>query len=526
MSKILVFGRNFCKGGEKDYIEVLSIMIQGAESNLFNSKPDANAIRTLSATLAQRHQVLPLRVVGQTLYLAIADPSNILALDEVRLATGYNIQPVILDSAHIAAEITNQYGALDNIARQVDESLVEGEENLLLTAQNTTPLSTTDIIDSLLEQAVQQRASDIHLEPTRKGGRVRFRIDGILHSQINFDSKVFTAVVTSLKVQAGMDIAQRLTPQDGRLEFSCLDEEIDVRVACLPTIKGEKLVLRLLNRTNQIISIEKLGLTVHVQESLRRFLARSSGMILITGPTGCGKTTTLYTLLRLLNTTEQNIITIEDPVEYHIPGINQVHVNVKAGMSFANGLRAILRQDPNIIMVGEIRDRETAEIAIRAALTGHLVLSTLHTNDAASTIARLLDMGIEPYLLASALSGVMSQRLVRCVCPHCSQWYTPNVQEQALLNRYQMSSIRLKKGSGCPLCRYTGYQGRTAVAEILDPTSTNIHKSILERRIAEDIRQLAIKEGMVSLLADGLSKVIDGQTTVTEVVRAVGWLAE
>lgn len=499
-------------------------MVKSAKVNFADFPPQANAVRTLSPALAQRHNVLPIRVVGNTLYLAMSDPSNVVAADEVKLATGYDIQPVVINPNHIAAEIANHYGALDSIAQHTDKS--QDANNLLLTANGTAALSTNDIVDSLFDQALQQRASDIHLEPTLEGGQVRFRIDSILHTQVSFDSQVFTAVVTSLKVRAGMDIAQRLVPQDGRLEFTFSDEEIDVRLSSLPTIRGEKLVLRLLHRTGKIASINKLGITDQVRESLLRFLARSSGMILVTGPTGCGKTTTLYALLKLLNNTEQNIVTIEDPVEYHLGGVNQVQVNSKAGMSFANGLRAILRQDPNIIMVGEIRDLETAEIAVRAALTGHLVLSTLHTKDAASAITRLLDMGIEPYLLASALSGVMSQRLVRCVCPHCNECYIPDAQEQTILHRHRMANTHLRKGRGCPLCRYTGYLERTAIAEALDATSDSIQKLILSQSTAEEIRQLATEEGMAPLLADGLARVIAGQTSIWEVVRAVGWLAE
>lgn len=488
-------------------------------------KPQDNAVHALPAALAKRHNVLPLRVVDGTLYLAIANPSNVIALDEVRLATGYDIRPVVANPNHITAEITNLYGPLDSIARDTEQS-PEAKE-LLLTADSATALSIIDIVNSMFEQAVQQRASDIHLEPNLEGGQVRFRIDGLLHPQISFDPQVFAAVITALKVRAGMDIAKRLIPQDGRLECTVSDQKIDVRMASLPTIKGEKLVLRLLHRTSRIDDISKLGFTGQVQKSLLCFLARSGGMILATGPTGCGKTTTLYTLLKSLNSTEQNIITIEDPVEYHLPGVNQVQVNPKAGLSFASGLRAILRQDPNIIMVGEIRDRETAEIAVRSALTGHLVLSTLHTNDAASTITRLLDMGIEPYLLASALNGILSQRLVRSVCSYCGEPYTPDIYEQRTLGSHHTEQhARLRKGRGCPLCRYTGYLGRMPIAETLDANSGSIQAMILARSTAEDIRQQAIKEGMVPLLGDGLAKVAAGYTTVAEVIQAVGWLAE
>lgn len=499
-------------------------MTENAEVNWTNIEPDPHAVRTLSAVLAKRHNVLPLRVIDNTLYLAMSDPSNIVAIDEAKLATGYDIQPVVVHSDYIAAEISNYYGALDKLVHNPKQLL--NIEDPLLISGNAKDLSTADIVDSLFIQALQQRASDIHLEPAEGGGQVRFRIDGILHTQVYLDSGVFTAIVTSLKVNAGMDIAQCLIPQDGRLEYTFSDNKIDVRVASLPTIKGEKLVLRLLHRTSKIDSIDELGFTTQVKEHLFRFISRLSGMILVTGPTGCGKTTTLYAVLKLLNSTERNIITIEDPVEYHLPGINQVQVNPKAGLNFTNGLRAILRQDPNIIMVGEIRDHETAEIAVRSALTGHLVLSTLHTNDAASAITRLLDMGIEPYLLASALNGIMSQRLVRCVCPHCSEKYIPTAQEKILLNQHHITNTHLKKGRGCSLCRHTGYQERTAIAETLDATSDDIQQQILRQSAVGEIRQLATKKGMVPLLSNGLDKVAAGQTTIAEVMRAVGWLAE
>ncbi|NLG85606.1 MAG: type II/IV secretion system protein [Firmicutes bacterium] len=492
------------------------------EVNLVDSPPEADAIYTIPAELAQKHHVLPVKIADSILYLAMSDPANVVAIDEVKLTTGYDICPLAADQDQLAAEIANYYGALDSIIRYANNEKESGgnEEIPCLTVSNTKTLSTTDIIHSLFEQAIQQRASDIHLEPTTDGGQVRFRIDGILHLQVKLDIRLLTAVVTSLKVQSGMDIAQRLSPQDGRMELNCSNQQIDVRLASLPTIKGEKLVLRLLNRSTRITNIDKLGLTTQVRDRLHRFLKQSGGILLVTGPTGCGKTTTLYTILQQLNTMEKNIITIEDPVEYYIPGINQVQVNSKAGINFANGLRAILRQDPNIIMVGEIRDHETATMAVRAALTGHLVLSTLHTKDAASAITRLLDMGIEPYLLASAISGVMAQRLVRCLCPNCSQTRTPDKEEQMLLKQHGIVRTTLKAGRGCSLCRYTGFQGRTAIAEILDITSA-IQQLIYNCCTTEEIRQQAIKEGMVPLLTDGLLKAATGQTTISEVIQAV-----
>lgn len=490
-------------------------------AHLTTTRPQIEAVRTIPAALAKKHQVLPIKVVEQTLYLGMSDLTDVVAVDEIKLATGYDICPIVVDLDQLTAEIAYYYGPLDVIASSTDNNGRAHMAFPLLTVGDTSKLSTTDIVNSLFDQAIQQRASDIHLEPTTDGGRVRFRIDGIIHVQANFDPQTFVAVITSLKVTAGMDIAQRLAPQDGRMEINVSNQHFDVRLASLPTIKGEKLVMRLLNRATHVTDIESLGLSPQVQNRLHHFLLESGGMLLVTGPTGCGKTTTLYAVLQLLNNTQQNIITIEDPVEYHIPGINQVQVNPKAGLTFAGGLRAILRQDPNIIMVGEIRDLETAEIAIRSALTGHLVLSTLHTKDAASAITRLLDMGIEPFLLASAINGVISQRLVRSVCPSCGQLYSPDNKEKMLLEQHDLVNAKFTAGQGCLLCHYTGYQGRIPIAETLTVT-TEIQRLIYDRCVDEEIRRQAIREGMVPLFVDGLAKAAAGQTTIAEVIRAVG----
>lgn len=490
-----------------------------------NLRPQDNVARALPPDLAKRLKVLPLELRNGTLRVAVSNPSDVWTLDEVHLATGYKIKPVFANPDHIVAELTSLYGPLDDIAYNSGQT--DMEQGLVLTAESTDSTSIGSIVDSMFQQAIGQRASDIHLDPNREGGRVRLRIDGILHPQISLDPRIFAAVTTAIKVRAGMDIAQRLIPQDGRLEYTIGNKQIDIRVASLPTTTGEKIVLRLLHRTGLIDSIDQLRFTNTVQEALLKFAARSGGMILVTGPTACGKTTTLYALLKSFNSAEQNIITIEDPVEYHLPGINQVQINPKAGLTFARGLRSILRQDPNIIMVGEIRDSETAEIAVRSALTGHLVLSTLHTNDAASTIARLLDMGIEPYLLVSALNGILSQRLVRSVCSHCSQLYQPADYEETIMINYCGPGRKTwTKGVGCPFCRYTGYLGRIPIGEVLDARSDSIQSLILDCSTADEIRQQAVREGMKPLLADGLVKVALGRTTMDEVMLATGWLAE
>lgn len=500
--------------------EVLEFQLGIPHVTLADFPPEEEALRSIPGALARRHQVLPLRIRGSALLLAMADPLNVVAIDEVRLASGYEVRPAVATEEEIAQEIKNRYGALENV---VQESRRLGRGGGDSTTGDLVPTATADvvnIVDSLFAQAVEARASDIHIEPFDDGARVRFRIDGVLQPVINLSSGVLGPLISRIKVMGGMDIAERRVPQDGRIELNQSGHEIDVRVSTLPTIRGEKVVLRLLDKTARIKNLAALGFAAPALERFRQLITRPYGMVLVTGPTGCGKTTTLYAALSNLNTPQQNIITIEDPVEYQIPGINQVQVNPKAGLDFANGLRAILRQDPNIIMVGEIRDTETADIAIRSALTGHLVLSTLHTNDAAGTITRLLDMGIEPYLVASALAGVVAQRLVRCICPRCTEEYIPEPEEWALL---QLSPAQppapLKRGRGCPACRYTGYYGRTAIQESMVLTPA-LRELILAKKSAEEIRAVAIKEGMTPLFQDGVAKVLAGQTTISEVIRA------
>ncbi|MDI3522481.1 MAG: type pilus assembly protein PilB [Bacillota bacterium] len=502
--------------------EVLEFQLGIPHVTLADFPPEEEALRSIPGTLARRHQVLPLRISGSALLLAMADPLNVVAVDEVRLASGYEVRPAVATEEEIAQEIRNHYGALENVAqesRRLSQSRTR-EEPVPGSPSGTDSAAAINIVDSLFAQAVEARASDIHIEPLDEDLRVRFRIDGVLQPVINLNSGVLGPLISRIKVMAGMDIAERRAPQDGRIELKQGGHEIDVRVSTLPTIRGEKVVLRLLDKTTRIMSLSALGFAAQALTGFRQLIARPYGMVLVTGPTGCGKTTTLYAALRTLNTPQQNIITIEDPVEYQIPGINQVQVNPKAGIDFATGLRAILRQDPNIIMVGEIRDSETADVAIRSALTGHLVLSTLHTNDAAGTITRLLDMGVEPYLVASALAGVVAQRLVRCVCPRCEEEYLPEPEEWTLL---ELGPDRppepLKRGRGCPACRYTGYWGRTAIQESMVVTPA-LRRLILAKASAEEIRAAALQEGMIPLLQDGVAKVLAGRTTIAEVIRA------
>ena len=379
-----------------------------------------------------------------------------------------------------------------------------------------------EMVNSLIETAVSRDASDIHLEPRENGLRVRLRIDGVLRDSAPYPPEVAPLVISRLKILAGMDIAERRLPQDGNLQMEVNQERVNIRLSTLPTIYGEKLVLRLLRHDKIVMPLESLGFT---EENYRRymdFLNNAYGMILVTGPTGCGKTTTLYSTLHAVNSAEKNIITVEDPVEYRIDGINQVQVNNKIKLTFARTLRTILRQDPNIVMVGEIRDGETAEIATRAALTGHLVFSTLHTNDAPRAVTRLLDMGVERFLLTSSLVGIVAQRLVRLNCTNCLEPYSPEEEELTFYQKLGGSGgsgdVSFKRGRGCEKCDYTGFRGRTAIHEVM-PVDETMRRLIMHSEDTEEIRRHAVSQGMQTLLQDGINRAVQGLTTLAEVIQ-------
>ncbi len=374
------------------------------------------------------------------------------------------------------------------------------------------------LVNQMIQQAAQLRASDIHVDPGENNLAIRYRIDGALRTERLIPKQMQGFITARLKIMAKLNIAERRLPQDGRIKMQVDYRMIDIRVSSLPTVHGEKMVLRLLDLTTGVQSMDKLGFDDRNSAVFKEMIERPYGIMLLTGPTGSGKTTTLYSALNHLNTEEANIITVEDPVEYQIEGINQVHVNPAVGLTFAAGLRSILRQDPNIVMVGEIRDTETAEIAVRASLTGHLVLSTLHTNDAVSSITRLRDMGIEPYLIASSLIGVVAQRLVRKICPECRTEYTPSEQERILMQNQGAFADKLYKGRGCGNCSSTGYRGRVAIHEVL-PMTDELRRLINESGSIEQMREVAKREGMTSLLEDGFRKVAMGITTLQEVMK-------
>ncbi len=396
--------------------------------------------------------------------------------------------------------------------------IIQTRQTLFSSAdENTAAVKTAD---NIIAQAVQGGASDIHIEPEENGARVRLRTDGVLYEAAELTRPLMQAVVSRIKVLAGMDIAEKRLPQDGSIKLELDGRSIDLRISTLPTILGEKAVVRILDRERFKLNLEELDFSPENLALYRRLYTYGSGIVLLTGPTGSGKTTTLYATLAELNNNERNIVTVEDPVEYRLAGINQVAVNEKAGLTFANGLRSILRQDPDIMMIGEIRDLDTAATAIHAALTGHLVFSTLHTNNAAGAVVRLIDMGIEPFLVASALRGVVAQRLVRRICPHCKTAYTAASEERAFVNADLQAGLTLYKGTGCDKCRGTGYLGRMAVQEVL-PVVPELKSYILKETQEQALFNEAEKSGAVSMREDGIKKVLQGHTTVTELLRAV-----
>ncbi len=478
---------------------------------------------------ARANRVFPIEKTEDYLTLAMADPLDVFAMDDVRIMTGLEVEPVIASDIEIQAAINEYFGTGPGtkLAREVeaeaDEPILQTEEEKREDAQVLSQPAVR-LTNAVISEAVKARASDVHIEPQEKDIRVRYRIDGVLREVMTFPLSLGPAVVSRIKVKAGMDIAERRLPQDGRVELRLDGEEIDLRVSTLPTIYGEKAEVRILRSKGVVGSLEELGFLDKDVNRLKSTLQNPNGIILVTGPTGSGKTMTLYAALQHLNTEEKSIVTIEDPVEFRIPGVSQVQTNPKAGLTFAQGLRAILRQDPDIVMVGEVRDRETAEIAVRFAMTGHLVLSTFHTINAAGALIRLTEMGIEPYLVASSVTTVVAQRLVRKICPYCVEtykvddatWDAWKVLAPEIAGRVELDRGRtFKRGRGCRQCGNTGFLGRTAICEIMN-VAGDIRSLVMQGAPAEDIEEAAIRGGMTKLAIDGVSKVFLGITSQEE----------
>lgn len=488
---------------------------------------DPALLKAIPEQLVRRYKALPLKKEGDCLVVAMADPANVVAIDDIRFFAGCDIEPVPAAEKEIDAAIQRYYGIVevDEVLRdyEVQQEQVDPGIHHLTQESMACEAPVVRLVNSLLQQAVEQNASDIHIEPGEQKVRVRFRVDGLLREVTGLPCHIGPPVISRVKIMAGMDIADRRVPQDGRVKIRQGVQEVDLRVSTMPTVYGEKAVVRLLPRSAEAtFRVERLALQQVNYLKFISALRAACGIILITGPTGSGKTTTLYAALNELNMVEKNIVTVEDPVEYMLEGINQTQVNPKAGVTFASALRSLLRQDPDIIMVGEIRDVETARMAVRAATTGHLVLSTLHTNDAAGAVIRLLDMGIEPYLVASSLLLVLGQRLVRIICPDCRVSYELPADSpwRVFMGITPAERVLLYRGEGCTRCSNTGYRGRMPVHEVLSVTP-GIKSLINCGASAAQIKDKAVAEGMITLREDGMAKVREGLTTIEEIMRVV-----
>jgi len=508
---------------ETKMAEVLQEQLGIPFVDLSRIKIDPKLTEFVPFMLAKRHSIIPIKLEDGKLYIAMEDPLDFAAIEDVRRVSRMEVVPVISFGETIRNTV-NQLYSIDYAEKAVQDYSREIDRDQISPEIKESPIGETSnapvvrLVNSIIEQAVNMQASDIHIEPMEQETVVRFRIDGMLQKILNIPQYMHPAVVTRIKIMGNMDIAERRLPQDGRVDMRIAERNIDMRISTIPTIHGEKVALRILDQSNFLLPREKLGFTEENLAKFDRLIKNPHGIILVTGPTGSGKSTTLYAMLNELNKESVNIITIEDPVEYRMEGINQIQVNTKAGLTFAAGLRSIVRQDPDIIMVGEIRDRETAEIAIRSAITGHLVLSTLHTNDAVSAISRLIDMGIEPYLISSSLVGVISQRLLRKVCSNCKITCDTEHHQFAALGFETKPNVQLYKGEGCSLCNYTGYRGRVPVHEIL--IISNSHRQLIAKNASVDeIIDLSKKAGMITLREECIKLMLKGLTTIDEVIR-------
>ena len=501
--------------------------------NLSAEQIDPSIVKFIPYEVANKYQIFPVSKNGASLTLAMADPSNMFAIDDIKFMTGYNVKPVAASESSIKETISRYYEqqsealqtVMDSISDFQDEGLDlihETEEDLdvsaLKTALEEAPV--VKLVNVILSEAIKRGASDIHLEPYEKSLRVRYRIDGVLYDVMQPPMKLKAALSSRIKIMSELDISERRLPQDGRIKLKIKDKSVDLRVSTLPTLFGEKIVMRILDKSSLSLELTKLGFEEQALKDFHDSVVSPYGMVLVTGPTGSGKTTTLYSALSTVNKIDVNIMTAEDPVEYNLMGINQVHVREEIGLTFAAALRSFLRQDPDIIMVGEIRDFETAEISVKAALTGHLVLSTIHTNDAPSTVSRLLNMGIEPFLVSASVLLILAQRLCRKVCQQCK--VEEDVPETALLeigfSKDEINTFKCFKGKGCQACSGTGYKGRIALYEVM-PVKEDIKEMILKGSSTTEIKKMAVKLGMKTLRMSGLTKIKEGLTSIEEVLR-------
>ena len=525
-------GSNLVKLGylsEEDITSFLSKQYGVPSINLAHFEIDQSVIKLVPAEIAQKHMVIPINRKGNVITVAMADPSNIFAIDDIKFLSGFKVEPVVAAETSIRNAINKHYdsaGLVQDIMKGFDDrevsTIEESDEGPdvgdLQRATEDAPV--VKLVNLILSDAIKKGASDIHIEPYEKSFRVRLRIDGILYDVMQPPMKLKAAIISRVKIMSQLDIAERRLPQDGRIKIRMGQKEIDFRVSTLPTLFGEKVVLRLLDKSNLQLDMTALGFEPQALQIFEKSILLPYGMVLVTGPTGSGKTTSLYSALHRLNTTETNIMTAEDPVEFNLSGVNQVQMKPEIGLNFATALRSFLRQDPDIIMVGEIRDYETAEIAIKAAMTGHLVLSTLHTNDAPSTISRLINMGVEPFLVSASTNMILAQRLCRKICNSCKEEIS--VPRQALVDTgftpEEAKALVCYQGKGCMECNDTGYRGRIALYEVLAITD-DIKDAILQGAAASEIKELGRKNGMRTLRESGLQKIREGMTTIPETMR-------
>ena len=518
---------------EQQLIEALQMQLGVDFVDLTAVSIPLELARFVPRSIAKKYCVVPVKLQKDELYVAMSDPLNFEAQEEIKSASHKQVVPMIATRRAVEQAIATLYGN-EGTARAIEEMKREAGSNQadIVPVQMSKAVDngaaeapTIRFVNSVIERAITERASDIHLEPQEGEMVVRMRIDGVLRRIFTVPANLQATVIARLKIMGGMNIAERKIPQDGRAMVTAKDKEIDLRISSIPTIYGEKIVLRLLDKSSGHINRKTIGLEGEDEKKYDRLLKNSSGVILIVGPTGSGKSTTMCAMIQELCSEQTNIMTLEDPVEYNIPGTNQCQINEKTGMTFAAGLRSILRQDPDVISVGEIRDGETASIAVRAAITGHLVISTLHTNDAVSTISRLVDIGVEPYMISSALRGVVSQRLVRKICPHCRKAYTPTEEEKRMVGIAENEDVTFYKGEGCQECGRTGYRGRRGVFEILTLDAA-LRREVANNASSEELTKTALENGFVTMKDNCRRLVLEGVTTVAEAAKAINSAAE
>ncbi len=522
----IIINKDFAE--DEDVMDCLAEVLNIPFVQLHDYTVDPAVLEIVPKELAIKHKVFPVFKIENSLTIAMVNPGDVQVIDRLHRETGYEIEPAVSLERDVMKAIETHYegakeidSSLDEVIQDIQNEKPEKEETTsadkLKQLSAETPV--VKLVNLVLSQAIMERASDIHIEPEEKTLQVRYRVDGILHDSLTPPKHLQAAIISRVKILANLDIAESRIPQDGRFQILINGREIDFRVSTLPTVYGENIVLRILDKSSLMLNLEDLGIEQEAYKKLKEMIASSYGVILVSGPTGSGKTTTLYSILHGLNTPDKNIITVEDPVEYRLKRIRQAQVNVKAGLTFATGLRAILRQDPDILMVGEIRDSETAKIAIESALTGHLVLSTIHTNDAPGGLTRLTEMGIEPFLSASAIIGIIAQRLVRKLCDNCKVSYKPTASNLSELRlKDESKDIKFYRAEGCLQCRNTGYKGRNGIYEIM-AVDEEIRELTLNGASADQIKRAAIKNGMRNLRYDGIRKAMQGMTSVEEVLR-------